>query len=118
MLRLRLCALSLVVCLLGAGLILGQGDKKDDKDKKADDKPAKFRGTLPANYKKLGLRDDQVQSIYKIQTTYRTKIAELRRQIDELRAKEREATEKVLTADQVKRLRELQTGKKDKDKDG
>lgn len=38
----------------------------------------KVKGQLPAQFKKLGLRDDQVQKIYKIQTDYRGKGLTLR----------------------------------------
>jgi hypothetical protein len=106
MFRLRVGAAALLVALVGAGLLQGQGAGK------GDEKPVKFRGILPAYYKKLGLRDDQIQAIYKIQGTHRAKAEELRRQLKELKDKEREATEKVLTADQLKRLRELRSGER------
>ena len=55
------------------------------------------------------------QAVYKIRSEYGTKIAELRRQIQRLREQEREALEKVLTAEQRKHLRELRTGEKSKE---
>ena len=100
--RLRVGVAVLTVALLGASWLHGQGE-----DKKGD-KPAKLRGILPQYYKKLGLRDDQVQAIYRLRTDYRAKTDELKRQLKELKAKEKEATEKVLTAEQLKRLREFQ----------
>ncbi len=107
MVRLRVATAALLVALLGAGWLQGQPDEK-----KNDEKPTRLRGTLPAFYKKLGLRDDQVQEIYRIQTKNRAKAEDLRRQLKELRDKERAATEKVLTPEQLKRLRELRTGEK------
>jgi hypothetical protein len=109
MLRLRVGVAVLAVALLGAGWLQGQGE-----DKKGET-PVKVRGTLPPYYKKLGLRDDQVQAIYKIQNNYRGKADELRRQLKELKDKEKAATEKVLTAEQLKRLRELRSGEKPKE---
>jgi hypothetical protein len=78
---------------------------------KADDTP-KVRGQLPAFYKKLGLRDDQIQKIYKIRAGYKGKLEELKRKMDQLKTTEKEDLEKVLTAEQLKRLRELRSGEK------
>jgi hypothetical protein len=108
MLKLRLCVGVLVVCLFGAGWLVGQ-------DKKGDDKPPPVKGTLPAYYGKLGLRDDQKTSVYRIRSEYRGKIAELRRQINRLQREEKAALEKVLTPEQLKRLRELRAGESEKE---
>ena len=70
----------------------------------------KVKGQLPAQYKKLGLRDDQVQKIYKIQTDYRGKGAELEKQLKELKTKEKTEVEGVLTDEQKNRLKEIRTG--------
>src|SRR4051812_30711803 len=56
----------LLVAFLVGGLALAQ-EKKDTKDTP----PAKAKGTLPANWKKLGLTDDQVQKVYQIQADHR-----------------------------------------------
>jgi len=80
-----------MVCLLGA----------------ADEKA---KGQLPAQFKKLGLRDDQVQKIYKIQTDYRTKGADFEKQLKELKTKEKSEVEAVLTEEQKTRLKEIRTG--------
>lgn len=85
------------------------------KEKKAEE-PPKLRGTLPPNFKKLGLRDDQVQAIYKTRADYRAKIDQLNKQIAKLREEEKEALDKVLTAEQRKRLKEIRTGGKGSDK--
>lgn len=116
MLRFRLVGTVLLIAMFGAGLY-GQGeDKKGDKKdttKKPDEKPAlPIRGTLPQYYKKLGLRDDQKQSIYRIRANSKAKMEELKRQMQELKDREKEALEKVLTPEQLKRLRQLRSGEK------
>jgi hypothetical protein len=82
-----------------------------------DNPPTKVRGQLPTYFKKLGLRDDQVQAIYRLRANYKTKLDDLKRQIDKLKADEKDAVEKVLTAEQLKRLRELRSGEKSTPKD-
>jgi hypothetical protein len=115
MLRLRLAVMLLLVALLGTGWVAGQDKKSDDKktEKKKNDKtevkkglPARVKGYLPAGYGKLGLSDEQKQKIYKIQNSYKAKIADLQRQIKQLKTSQREEREKVLTPEQLKRLRE------------
>src|SRR4051794_32572827 len=53
---------------------------KDPKDKQDDKDKGKLKGFLPANFKKLGLSESQVQKIYKIQADYKAKIEDLDRQ--------------------------------------
>src|SRR4051812_34092563 len=96
--RVRVAALALVVTC-AAGWLHGA----DQTDKKAP--PRKV--ILPAYFKKLGLTDKQVQDIGKVQDDYKAKTQALRRQLQELREKEKAATEKVLTPAQLKRLRFL-----------
>ena len=111
MMHLRVAVLTLTLI----GVAYGQ-DKKPD-DKKPDDKPAvKLKGYLPQHYKKLGLRDDQLQRIYKIRADTKAKTDELKAKMDKLRADEKAQLEKALTAEQLKRLRELQTGDKPTEK--
>lgn len=75
----------------------------------------KAKGQLPANFKKLGLRDDQVSKIYTIQSGYRTKVADLTKQINELKSKEKAEVDSILTPEQKTRLKELQTGETKKE---
>lgn len=70
----------------------------------------KAKGQLPANFKKLGLRDDQVSKIYAVQSGYRTKVADLTKQINELKAKEKTEVDAILTPEQKTRLKEILTG--------
>jgi Spy/CpxP family protein refolding chaperone len=108
----------LMFALLGAMLVLsagiaGQQDpKKDDpKAAKKDDPPTKLKGTLPANWKKLGLTDSQVQEVYRIQGKYNEEIDKLEAKIKDLKATRDKELKGVLTADQKKRLEEILVGK-------
>lgn len=117
MFRVSACVLVGFLFVLSGGLV-GQEKKQDPKkdevkkdDPKKDDPAVKAKGTLPANWKKLGLSDDQVQKIYKVQAKYGEEIDKLEAKIAELKAamdKERRA---ILTADQKKRLEEILLGK-------
>jgi hypothetical protein len=96
--RLRLVLVGVVVAgLFGSTWIFG------------DDQPkgARSRGSLPANWAKLGLSDDQKQQIYTIQSDYRVRIDALNRQIKDLQAKERAELRKILTDAQRARLKEI-----------
>jgi Spy/CpxP family protein refolding chaperone len=115
MYRVCACALLGAMLSLSSGLV-GQEPKKeakkdDPKATKKDEPAGKFKGQLPANWKKLGLSDQQVQDVYKIQSKYNEEIDKLDAKIKELKAtmdKERRA---VLTPEQKKRLEEILIGK-------
>jgi hypothetical protein len=113
MLRPRALLGMLAIALLMGGWLHGE-DTKDGKDDK------KIKGTLPANWGKLGLTDKQKQDVYKAQSEYKDKIADLEKQIKELKEAEKSAMEKVLTDEQKKRLKEIVNAKlpdtKDPDK--
>jgi hypothetical protein len=106
--RVSLAVLLGSMFVLSGGLV-GQEPKKDDPKK--DDPPVKLKGTLPMNWKKIGLSDDQVQSIYKIQGKYNKEIDELEAKVKELKATKDKEMKAVLTADQKKKLDEILTGK-------
>lgn len=95
----------------------GQDAKKDDmkKEDKGKEGSARVRGFLPANYRKLGLSEEQRQKVYKVQAEYDDKIKDLEEQIAEMKAKRSKAVESVLTEAQKARLKEITSGK-DKDK--
>jgi hypothetical protein len=109
--------------LLVVGLLLGGGwlwaqDNKESKELKKEEPPAqRLRGQLPANYKKLGLSDEQIQKIYRIQADYQTKVRELEDQIKKLKIQEKSEIEKVLTKAQRERLKEILTGEEKKGDD-
>jgi hypothetical protein len=109
MIRLGLGVIVLTLALLVPG---SAQDKKDDK--KGDDPPKKLKGTLPQNFGRLGLSDQQKKTIYKLQGEYKAKRAELQKKLEKLKSDEKAAYEKVLTEEQKKQLRELRTGEKDK----
>ena len=107
MLRLRVWAGVLVLAFASTGFLCG-----DDKPaEKKDDAPPKVKGQLPANWKKLGLTDDQTQKVYKISADYRSQIDELTVKIKKLQAEEKAEMFKVLTDGQKTRLKELAEAK-------
>src|SRR5262249_43233947 len=114
--RVRVTVGILALSLFVGGLALGQDAKVQ----------GKARGTLPQNWGKLGLSEDQKSEIYKIQTEYRSKIEALEAKVKELRKQQTAALDKVLTDSQRARLREIiaskvpgtgDEGKKDKGSD-
>ncbi len=117
----RLCLAFLIgsMFVLSGGLV-GQDKKEDPKkddpkakkdDAKKDDPPAKAKGMLPANWKKIGLSEEQVQTIYKIQGKYSEEIDKLEAKIKELRSTKDKEMKAVLTADQKKKLEDILVGK-------
>ncbi len=96
-------SLRFVLVLVSVVLVSGlNGQEKDE--------PAKIKGTLPANYKKLGLSADQVQQIYRLQARIDAQIAELNAKIDALKKSKEAEREKVLTAAQRTKLKEIRLG--------
>ena len=64
------------------------------------------------------MTDEQKTKVYKVQTDYSNKIADLQKQIKDLRAQEQQDLLKVLTDAQKLRLKEIQaekTGTKDQE---
>jgi TolA-binding protein len=108
--KLRLFAglTALAVAVIAGGWLMGDDKKPDD---------PKVRGQLPAHFKKLGLTDAQVQSIYKIEASYKEKIDALQQQIDDLKKAEHADVDNVLTDAQKTALKGLQTGDAAPDKD-
>lgn len=111
----------LVVCLVPAA-VSQQDEKKDEKktEKKSEKKAEKgeaagSRPVLPNYYKKLGLLDTQRAKILKVRADYQAKVKVLEKQLRKLKSEEREELEKLLTPDQLKRLRQWQTGEKVKE---
>ncbi len=93
---------ALAFAVIAGGWLMGDDKKPDD--------PPKVKGVLPAHYKKLGLSDAQIQSIYKIEATYKDKIDALQQQIDDLKKTEHTEVENVLTDAQKTALKALLTG--------
>jgi hypothetical protein len=100
MFRLRLI-LPLVVMVLMCGWLVGDDPK---------DPPVKLKGKLPTTFKKLGLSEEQIQSVYKTQAKYVTQIDQLTAKIAQLKKEEKAELEKILTPAQKARLREILLG--------
>jgi hypothetical protein len=94
-----------IIVVLSVALLLGGGLYGQDKT------DPKLKGTLPANWGKLGLTDVQKQKVYKIQADFKTKLADLEKQVKDLKEKEKADMLGVLTEEQKKRLREIVVGK-------
>ncbi len=115
MVRLRFLALLVAFGVLTPALAFQDKDSKDDKKEgKKDGKkePPKLKGMLPPNFKKLGLTDKQVQTIYKLQADFKEKTDELKAKLDKLKKEERDKIEAVLSPEQMKRLKEIRSGEK------
>jgi hypothetical protein len=100
---------ALAVGLLAGGFLMGDDKKPDD--------PAKVKGKLPAHFKKLGLSDQQMQQIFKIEASYAEKIDAAKKQLADLVAAQHHDVDNVLTDEQKTHLKELLTadvGSKDK----
>jgi Spy/CpxP family protein refolding chaperone len=77
-------------------------------DKPKDAKPdGKAKGQLPTYWKQLGLSDEQVQKVYKIQAKYNDDIDKLEAQIKDMKEKMAKERSAVLTAEQKKRLEDI-----------
>lgn len=88
------------VALAVAGVAIGQ-------DKKTAEPAPRGRGSLPANWSKLGLTDQQKEQAQAIVSEFRGKIEDLRRQIRKLQREETTQLEKILTDAQRARLSEI-----------
>lgn len=98
------------VGMLWSGFLMGE-------DKKPAKEPIYVRPTLPNHYRELGLSKKQQSDIYKIRIKYGTEIRELKEKIKELTEQEKADCERLLTAAQKARLREILVGS-DKGKGG
>ncbi|WP_439620345.1 hypothetical protein [Gemmata sp.] len=97
-------------CLMFAALLALSGGIAGQEPKK-DDPPVRAKGVLPPNWKKIGLTEDQVQNIYKIQGKYNDEIDKLEAKIKDLRTTKEKEMRAVLSADQKKKLEEILVGK-------
>ncbi len=110
-----------VAALVLAGLMIGAQvnspsslAQEKTAETKAEAKVAKkAEGRVPQYYGQVGISDEQKKKIYTIQGGYEDKIAALRKEIAALEEKRDDEVKGVLTADQQKKLAELQeAGKK------
>src|SRR5262249_2741099 len=101
-----LVGLFAVAALVFGGLLSATSTKADDPKKDPPPDP-KAKGQLRSNWKKLGLSDDQVQKIYKVQGDYHSKIDALEAQLKALKDEQYAKEVEVLTAEQKNPLAEL-----------
>jgi hypothetical protein len=93
---------ALAVGLLAGGFLMGD-------DKKPDEPATKLKGKLPAHFRKLGLSDQQMQQIFKIEAGYAEKIEAAKKQLADLVAAQHHDVDGVLTDEQKAHLKELLT---------
>lgn len=108
--RLRFITPLFAVGLLSSGVLLGE-------DKKTEREPIIVNTRLPTYFSKLGLSTKQKNDVLKIRAKYNIEIEKLQQQIAAMKEQQTADMENVLTAGQKARLRELQSGKKGKDKE-
>lgn len=112
MFRVCACVLLGMMFALSGGLVGQEPKKQDSKPAVVKDEPVgKVKGFLPANWKKLGLSEDQIQKVYKVQAKYGDEIEKLEAKIAELKAAMTKERADVLTPDQKKRLEAILLGK-------
>ena len=108
-----------ILCL---AFLVGAGASQDAKKEGGKDKDAKkegkTKGMLPAGFKDLGLSAEQISKIYAVQAEFNGKIADLNKQIAELKGKRTKEEFGVLTEAQKKKYLENKGVEvKDKGKD-
>jgi Spy/CpxP family protein refolding chaperone len=96
-----------VFALLAVGVLTYLVSTTTAQDKEDPKPQPRLKGTLPMNFRLLGLSEEQKQQIYKIQNDFDAKLAALEEQIKKVKVEERQAIEKVLTDAQRARLKEI-----------
>ncbi len=99
--------------VLAAVALTSTGTTAQDakKESPAKEPAVKLKGFLPMNWGRIGLSDDQKQEVYKIQAKYGDEIEKHEAKIRELKAARQKDMEKVLSAEQKKKLLDILTGK-------
>jgi Spy/CpxP family protein refolding chaperone len=110
-------AVAVLAAAFGGAVSFAQDKPKEAKP--AEKQEGKAKGQLPANWKNLGLTDEQTQKVYKLQAKYGDDIDKLEEQIKALKEKMNKERLAVLTTEQKKRLEDILkekagTDKKDK----
>jgi Spy/CpxP family protein refolding chaperone len=85
-------------------------------EKKDEKKEEKAKGMLPTYWKQLGLTEEQVQKVYKLQNKYNDEIDQLEAKIKDLKEKLVKERAAILTAEQKKRLEDILKEKAGTDK--
>lgn len=112
----RLIGVSVLACVLGLAcgvapsLIAQEAGKEAAKsekgEKKGAKKEAKSDDRLPPNFGKVGLSDEQRKKIYAIQDQHEKEIKDLQKKLADLKAKQQDEFEAVLTSNQKQLLQE------------
>lgn len=95
------------VVVTAAGLVVGNHPFSIGQEKQDSKEKQKAKGRLPAYYSDI-VTEAQRQQIYAIQESYGKKTAPLQEQIDALEKQRDAEIEKVLDADQKKKLKSAQ----------
>lgn len=79
----------------------------DDAPKKPQKSRGKIVNRLPNNYGKIALDDTQRKKIYSIQTSYRSKMQALLRELEDLRSQQNLEIQSVLSVEQTAQLKTI-----------
>jgi Spy/CpxP family protein refolding chaperone len=101
-----LVGLLAVAAIVFGGWLSATSTKADDPKKDPPPDP-KAKGQLRMHWKQLGLSEEQVQKVYKVQADYRAKIDALEAQVKALKDEQFTKEVEVLSAEQKKHLAEL-----------
>jgi len=104
-----------ILGILALALVVSSGTFGDDKKD-----PPKAKGYLPMYWKQLGLTDAQRQKVYDVQAKYKEKMADLEKQLKQLKSQERDELFEVLSREQKDQLKKIydEKGPPDSPKDG
>ncbi|MBL4886512.1 MAG: hypothetical protein JKY95_18545 [Planctomycetaceae bacterium] len=95
-----------LLVILSAMLISGASHAQDA-PKKTQQPKVKITNRVPNNYGKIGLSDEQRKKIYTIQSSYRTKMQSLLRELNDLRTQQNLEIQSTLTEQQRKELQTI-----------
>jgi Spy/CpxP family protein refolding chaperone len=109
-----LWTLAVAAVVFGGSVSFAQEAKKETQP--AEKKDDKAKGQLPMYWKQLGLTDEQVQKVYKLQAKYNDEIDTLEAKIKELKEKMAKERSAILTTEQKKRLADILKEKAGADK--
>lgn len=98
---------ALAVLLVAGTATFAQEPKPADPKVEPKKEEPKIRGQLPPYWRMIGLTEDQVQQVYRLQAKYNDEIDVLEAKIKELKEKMSKERLEVLTPEQLKRLEEI-----------
>ena len=105
--KIALVSLASAFVVASLSFSVGQDTKKGSGKAKTEVKEtAKAKGRLPAYFKDV-VTEEQKDQIYTIQAKYEKQISDLQSQLEEVRSQQMAEIEKLLSADQKKKLADL-----------